>query len=322
MDLLARTMTVRRQALALGFDACGFAKAEPLEEEARRLELWLEGKRHGKMEWMENHFDKRIDPSRLVPGTKSVISVIASYHFPRNQDYDREPGVPKIAKYARGRDYHKVFKKRLHKLFDFLKEKIGEVEGRVFVDSAPVMDKAWAEKAGLGWIGKNSNLLNRQHGSFFLIGEIFVDARFTYDAPATDHCGSCTLCIDSCPTDAIHEPYKIDSNKCISYLTIELKDRMPREHHQDLGEWMFGCDICQDVCPWNRKAKYGQMEDLKPREKILNKDLSFWEGIGKEEYEHLFNGTPVRRAKLEKFRENSGIAVRNLRHLNKANGTP
>lgn len=312
MDLLTRTMKVRHRALELGFDACGFAKAEVLTDEARRLEEWLFENRHGEMDWMERNFDKRIDPGKLVPGTNSVISVIGSYHFPENLDYDRLADTPKIAKYARGRDYHKVFKQRLRKLFAFMKEMIGDIQGRVFVDSAPVMEKAWAEKAGLGWIGKNSNLLNREYGSFFLIGEILVDIPFTYDAPQTDHCGTCTLCIDACPTNAIYEPYKIDSNRCISYLTIELKDRIPDKYHADLGEWVFGCDICQDVCPWNRKAKNGQIEDLKPRKKMTGLDPLFLEQLSETDYNHLFNGTPVRRAKYPKFKKNASIVANNL----------
>lgn len=312
MDLLARTMKVRRRALELGFDACGFAKAEALTEEARRLEEWLFENRHGDMEWMERNFDKRIDPGKLVTGTKSVISVIGSYHFPENLEYDLTGNAPKIAKYARGRDYHKVFKQRLHKLFDFMKENIGDVHGRVFVDSAPVMDKAWAERAGLGWIGKNSNLLNREYGSFFLIGEILVDISFSYDAPETDHCGTCTLCIDACPTNAIYEPYRVDSNRCISYLTIELKDQIPDKYHSDLGEWVFGCDICQDVCPWNRKAKYGQIDDLKPRKKLAGLDPLFLKKLEETDYNHLFNGTPVRRTKYPRFKQNAAIVANNL----------
>lgn len=312
MDLLTQTMKVRNLAMEFGFDACGFARAEPLSDEARRLESWLLEKRHGEMDWMDRHFEKRVDPTKLVPGTKSVISVIGSYHFSENLEFDNNPCVPKIAKYARGRDYHKIFKKRLHKMFDRMKEEFGDIHGRVFTDSAPVMDKTWAERAGLGWIGKNSNLLNKEFGSFFLIGEILVDLAFEYDAPETDHCGSCTLCIDACPTQAIYEPYRIDSNKCISYLTIELKDRIPDEYRDKLGEWMFGCDICQDVCPWNNKARMGTMNDLKPRKKMMTKDLSFWKNLEESDYEELFNGTPVRRAKYPKFRDNAAAVVNNL----------
>jgi epoxyqueuosine reductase len=261
---------------------------------------------------MENHFDKRVDPARLVPGTKSIISVIASYHFPENLAFDRIPDVPKIAKYARGRDYHKVFKKRLHKLLNFIRDEYGDIQGRAFVDSAPVMDKAWAEKAGLGWIGKNSNLLNRTFGSFFLIGEILVDLDFEYDAPATDHCGSCTLCIDACPTDAIYKPYQVDGSRCISYLTIELKNHVPVEWQKDIGEWAFGCDICQDVCPWNRKAAYGSISDLKPRDKILINDRKKWKDLDEELYNDLFEGMAVRRAKFPVFKKNLEIVLSNV----------
>lgn len=313
MDLLTNTMKIRNRALELGFDACGFSRAEPLDREARRLEEWLNQGRNGQMGWMENYFDKRVDPQKLLPGTRSVLSVIGSYHFEENQEYDSRPDVPKIAKYARGRDYHKVFKKRLFRLFDYMKETIGDINGRVFVDSAPVMDKVWAERGGLGWIGKNSNLLNREMGSWFLIGEILVDIPFVYDAPVTDHCGSCTRCIDACPTDAIHEPYQVDGSRCISYLTIELKEQIPDEFHEAMGSWMFGCDICQDVCPWNRKAAPGHIEDLKPRTKLFIEDPEVWETLKEEDYDKLFEGTPVRRAKYPKFLESAAIVSKNLK---------
>lgn len=318
MQLHAITSDVRQKALSLGFDACGFARAEPLDEAARRLEEWLSRGRHGEMHWMEQHFDKRVNPALLVEGTRSIISVIGSYHFPENEELDSSSG-PKIAKYARGRDYHKVFKKRLHQLLDYLGERIGKIHGRAFVDSAPVMDKEWARRAGLGWIGKNSNLLNRSHGSWFLIGELFVDVPFIYDSPVTDHCGSCTRCIDACPTGAIYQPYRVDATRCISYLTIELKDAIPAEYHDGLGEWVFGCDICQDVCPWNRKAETGTIGDLRPRPKMVRDDLSFWKNLSQQEYEELFNGTPVRRARYPRFVENTGIVIRNLEKQQREN---
>jgi epoxyqueuosine reductase len=313
MDLLTKTNKVRRRALELGFDACGFAKAQFLDKEARRLEEWLLENSHGTMHWMERNFDKRTDPGTLVPGTKSIISVIGSYHYRENLEFDQNPLTPKIAKYARGRDYHKVFKKKLHHLLNWMKCEFGDVNGRAFVDSAPVMDKAWAERAGLGWLGKNSNLLNKSHGSFFLIGEVFTDLPFQYDTTQTDHCGSCTQCLDACPTNAIYEPYKVDSNRCISYLTIELKDQIPKNFHQKLGEWMFGCDICQDVCPWNNKAAFGQINDFEPRDKLMISDLTFWENLDEESYERLFNGTPVRRTKYPRFKENARIIAGNLK---------
>lgn len=306
MDIHALTNKVRLKAFELGFDQCGFAKAGPLDPEAFRLEQWLNQNLHATMGWMENYFDKRVDPTKLVTGAKSVVSVLASYRFEENEEFDRQTDQPKIAKYARGRDYHKVFKNRLKKLFFHTKELTGNINGRFFVDSAPVMDKAWAQRAGLGWIGKNSNLLNQTHGSFFLIGEMIVDIPFIYDQPQTDHCGSCTQCIDACPTNAIHEPYRIDSSRCISYLTIELKEQIPDEFQDQLGDWAFGCDICQDVCPWNRKAEYGHIEDLKPREKVLHPPKK-WTNLEKEEFENIFEGSAIRRAGFERFTQNAAL---------------
>ena len=312
MDTLTTTLKVRQKALELGFDLCGFARAEPLDKEAFRLEKWLNQNLHGTMGWMENYFDKRTDPTRLVPGAKSVVSVLAGYRFRENEFYDQQQGVPKIAKYARGRDYHKVFKNRLKKLFFYTKELVGEVEGRFFVDSAPVMDKAWAKRAGLGWIGKNSNLLNKEFGSWFLLGEMIIDVPFVYDGPETDHCGSCTRCIDACPTDAIHEPYRVDSNRCISHLTIELKETMSEEFEQKIGEWIFGCDICQDVCPWNRNARYGQIDDLRPRQQILQPPVKSWSSVEEEKFHSIFEGSTVRRASYPLFQHNARIAEENL----------
>ncbi|MGM0545173.1 MAG: tRNA epoxyqueuosine(34) reductase QueG [Bacteroidota bacterium] len=312
MNLRERTQQVREYALRLGFNACGFAKAGRLEKEERRLREWLNQDRHGTMGWMENHFDKRVDPTKLVPGSKSVVSVIGSYFHPDHEPQMQQEGEPKIAKYAQGRDYHKVYKKKLKKLFAYTEDLLGGLEGRVFVDSAPVLDKAWAVRSGLGWMGKNSNILNKNMGSFFFIGEMIVDVEFVYDAPVTDHCGSCTRCIDACPTNAIYEPYRVDATKCISYLTIELKEEIPKEHRQDLGEWMFGCDICQDVCPWNRDATYGAMEDLFPREKLLNHDINFWEELDIPRYDTLFEGSAIRRAKFEKFKDNVAAVSENV----------
>ncbi len=315
MDTLTTTLKVRQKALELGFDRCGFARAEPLDKEAFRLEEWLNQNLHGTMGWMENYFDKRTDPTRLVPGAKSVVSVLAGYRFRENELYDQQQGVPKIAKYARGRDYHKVFKNRLKKLFFYTKELVGEVEGRFFVDSAPVMDKAWAKRAGLGWIGKNSNLLNKEFGSWFLIGEMIIDVPFVYDGPETDHCGSCTRCIDACPTDAIHEPYRVDSNRCISHLTIELKEAMSEEFDEKIGEWIFGCDICQDVCPWNRNARYGKIDDLRPRQQVLQPPVKSWSSIEEEKFHSIFEGSTVRRASYPLFRHNARIAEENLSQI-------
>lgn len=312
MNIRERTQKVREYALRLGFNACGFAKAGRLEKEERRLREWLNQDRHGTMGWMENHFEKRVDPTKLVPGSKSVVSVVGSYFHPDHERQMQQDDKPKIAKYAQGRDYHKVYKKKLKKLFAQTRELLGGLEGRVFVDSAPVLDKAWAVKSGLGWMGKNSNILNKNLGSFFFIGEMIVDAEFDYDTPVTDHCGSCTRCIDACPTNAIYEPYRVDATKCISYLTIELKEEIPEEHRDDLAGWMFGCDICQDVCPWNRDATYGEMEDLFPREKILDHDINYWEKLDIPQYDALFEGSAIRRAKFEKYKDNVAATAQSL----------
>ncbi len=313
MDLIKKTEDVRQQAYQLGFDACGFARARRLEEEERRLEEWLNQGRHGNMLWMENHFDKRVDPTKLVPGAKSVVSVLGSYHHPDHEEHTQLKEVPKISKYAQSRDYHKVFKKKLYELFKYTRELIGNVQGRVFVDSAPVLDKAWAVQAGIGWLGKNSMLLNKQLGSYFFIGEMIVDTEFRYNEVTTDHCGSCTRCIEACPTDAIYEPYRVDATKCISYFTIELKDQMPEEYRKQVGEWMFGCDICQEVCPWNHDAPYGTLEDLHPRPELQNHEMEYWEELDLEKYNRITEGTPVRRAKYEKFRDNVDAVIENLK---------
>jgi len=313
MDHRKLTSEIRSKAVELGFDACGFAKVEFLDNEARRLEAWLKENRHGTMSWMENHFDKRVDPAKLVHGAKSVVSVIASYHFDENLNYDKGT-VPKIAKYARGRDYHKVFKNKLKKLFTFTRNTVGDINGRIFVDSAPVLDKSWAERAGLGWIGKNSNLLNKKFGSFFLIGEMICDLDFAYDRPLTDHCGTCTKCIDACPTDAIYEPWRVDSNRCISYLTIELKKTIDEKYHRDMENWVFGCDICQDVCPWNDNAIKGHIDDLKPRQSALAGSVEDWLEMSRKEFENAFEGSPVRRAEYEHFMESAKIVAKNIKN--------
>lgn len=312
MNKILLTNKIRSKARELGFSGCGFSKAAPLDKEAFRLEQWLNQNLHGSMGWMENHFEKRIDPTLLVPGAKSVVSVIAGYRFEKNEVHDKTAKGPKIAKYARGRDYHKVFKNRLKKLFNYLKEEVGDIEGRYFVDSAPVMDKAWAQRSGLGWLGKNGNLLNKSHGSWFLIGEMIVDVPFVYDGPVTDHCGTCTRCMDACPTNAIHEPYRIDSRRCISYLTIELKEKMAPEFEELIGEWVFGCDICQDVCPWNRNAAMGQIDDLKPRERVINTPPTQWSQLNEKKFEKIFEGSAVRRAGYKLFTHNASVAEKNI----------
>ncbi len=316
MNITKRTQRVREEALRLGFDGCGFSKATRLEKEERRLEEWLNQGRHGTMSWMENHFDKRVDPTKLVPGAKSVVSVIGSYFHPDHERQQKQKGIPRIAKYAQGRDYHKVYKGKLKKLFNFTRELVGDIHGRIFVDSAPVLDKTWAVRSGLGWMGKNTNILNREIGSFFFIGEMIIDVDFLYSTQVTDHCGSCTKCIDACPTNAIYEPYRVDSNKCISYLTIELKEQIPQKHRDDLGEWMYGCDICQDVCPWNRDAKYTGMDDLYPRDKILGHEIDFWKELDNEMYDELFEGSAIRRARFEKYKDNVAAVAENMEKSN------
>ncbi len=311
-DLEQKTEAIRTEAYRLGFEACGFSKARRLEEEERRLEEWLNQGRHGSMLWMERHFDKRVDPAKLVSGAKSVVSVLCSY----NQDFDHihpSDDEPKISKYALGDDYHQVMKEKLFALFQFTDQLLGGLEGRVFVDSAPVLDKAWAVQSGLGWIGKNSNLLNKDLGSWFFIGEMIVDAEFAYGKQLADHCGTCTRCIDACPTNAIYEPYRVDGSKCISYFTIELRDEIPADYQSKIGEWMFGCDICQDVCPWNRKSKLGSEQRILAREELLDHDLDFWEELNVETYRELFRKSAVKRAKYEGFKRNIEVVSRNLR---------
>lgn len=289
---------VKRLAAEAGFDFCGISKAEFLQEEARELEKWLNKNYHGKMAWMANYFDKRLDPRLLVEGARSVITVILNY-FPEEEL--TETGY-KISKYAYGTDYHFVIKDKLKALTERIRAEIGEINGRAFVDSAPVMDKAWARRSGLGWVGKNSNVINRKIGSFFFIGELITDLELQPDSPVKDYCGTCTACIDACPTDAIVEPYKVDGSKCISYLTIELKDRIPDEFRGKMENWAFGCDICQDVCPWNSFAKPHQTPELLPPESL--REFKDWEEITQEVFNILFKDSPVKRTKLEGLQRN------------------
>lgn len=306
------TSLIRSYALQLGFDACGFAKAERLNTEAERLEQWLNEDRNGTMDWMANNFEKRVDPTLLVHGSKTVVSLLASYHHPIHIKQIGDTSEPLIAKYAQGRDYHKVLKKKLKELFNFTSDLIGEVEGRFFVDSAPILDKAWAVRAGLGWVGKNSNILNKNLGSWFFIAEMVIDTELVYDVPITDHCGTCTACIDSCPTNAIYEPYRVDATKCISYLTIEHKGEIDQQYHTDIQNWIFGCDICQDVCPWNSKAKLAQLIDLHPRDQVLNQNLESLKSLHENEFNNLFEGSSVRRTKFEGFSRNLKIVENNI----------
>lgn len=296
----AYTHLIKSEAERLGFLSCGISKAEFLEEEAPRLEEFLKKNRHGEMRWMENNFDKRLDPTKLVEGSKSVISLLLNYYPGETQREDSY----KISKYAYGRDYHFVIKDKLKQLLQFMQDEIGEIDGRAFVDSAPVMDKVWAAKSGLGWIGKHSNLLSKQTGSFYFIAELIVDLELEYDTPVTDHCGSCTACIDACPTDAIVDPYKVDGSKCISYFTIELKDELPNSYKNQFEDWMFGCDICQDVCPWNRFSKPHNEPLFNPHPELLEKDKKGWEELTKETFNEIFRKSAVKRTKFEGLKRN------------------
>ena len=266
---------------------CGISKAEFLEEDAPRLEAWLQKGMHGEMQYMENHFDKRLDPRLLVDDAKSVISLGLNY-FTNEEQVDVLS--PKISKYAFGADYHFVIKEKLNRLLKIIKEEVGEVNGRAFVDSAPVLDKAWAKKAGLGWIGKNTNLINKKSGSFFFLAELIIDLELEYDIePAADHCGTCTNCIDACPTEAIVAPYVVDGSRCISYLTIELKNEIPQEFMGKMDNWAFGCDICQDVCPWNKFSVLHNEPAFSPHPDLLNLNSKDWEDIT----EDVFNKVKI-----------------------------
>ena len=296
----AYSKKIKEEAKRLGFLSCGISKAEFLEEEAPRLEEWLNKNMHGEMGYMENHFDKRLDPTKLVEGSKSVISLILNYYPEEKQNLDSY----KISKYAFGQDYHHVIKSKLRQLQEFILEEIGDVHGRAFVDSAPVLDKAWAAKSGLGWIGKHSNLLTRQVGSFYFIAELIVDLELDYDTPVTDHCGTCTACIDACPTDAIAAPYVVDGSKCISYFTIELKNEMPNEFHGKFDDWMFGCDVCQDVCPWNRFSKSHQEPLFNPTPDLLSMTKKDWEEITEDVFKKVFQKSAVKRTKFSGLQRN------------------
>ena len=295
------TQLIKNYASKLGFLSCGISEACFLEDEAPKLEKWLKHNYHGKMNYMNNHFDKRLDPRKLVPGAKSVVSLLLNYHTDKNQ-YDRE--APKISKYAFGKDYHIVIKKKLKKFLKFINREIGEVQGRVFVDSAPVMDKVWASKSGLGWIGKNTNLISKKVGSFFFIAELIIDLELVYDPPTTDHCGNCTACIDACPTDALIEPYQIDGSKCISYLTIELKEKIPSEFEGKMDQWVFGCDVCQSVCPWNRFSKPNEVSEFEPDENLISMNKNDWEELTEEVFNDLFKNSAIKRTNFSGIKRN------------------
>ena len=290
---------IKTEAKKLGFLSCGISKAEFLEDEAPRLERWLKDGKHGKMAYMENHFDKRLDPRLLVPDAKSIISLLFNYYTPLNQ----LDGAPKISKYAYGKDYHHVIKDKLKQLFQIINNKIGEVSGRVFVDSAPVMEKSLAVRSGLGWQGKNTNLISKKAGSFFFIAELIVDLELEYDTPVTDHCGTCTACIDACPTEAL-TPYNIDASKCISYLTIELKDQIPTAFKNKMDDWAFGCDVCQDVCPWNRFSKQHNEPLFSPNSEVINYTQKNWEEITQETFNIIFKNSAIKRTGFKGFKRN------------------
>ena len=299
---MSDTLYIKKCALALGFESCGIAKAQKLDDDARRLENWLNQGKHGTMQYMENHFDLRVDPTKLVPGAKSVITLLLNYFPSEQQDLQ----APRIAKYAYGNDYHEVIRTKLKILLEQIRSKIGEINGRGFVDSAPVLERTWATKSGLGWIGKNGNLINKQQGSFFFIATLIVDIKLDYDdAVAKDYCGSCTRCIDTCPTGAILPGKVIDGSKCISYYTIELKDQlMPGELKNNFNNWMFGCDVCQDVCPWNRLSKPTNEIMFKPIPEILNLSTSQWEEMSEETFKIVFKNSPLKRSKFAGIKRN------------------
>ncbi|WP_343487500.1 tRNA epoxyqueuosine(34) reductase QueG [Allomuricauda sp. d1] len=291
---------IKTEAKRLGFLSCGISKAEFLEEEAPRLEAWLKKGMHGEMQYMENHFDKRLDPTKLVEGSKSVISLLLNYYPSEEQN----PDSYKISKYAYGTDYHFVIKDKLKNLLYFIQEEIGEVHGRAFVDSAPVLDKAWAAKSGLGWMGKHSNLLTKEVGSFYFIAELIVDLELEYDSPVTDHCGTCKACIDACPTQAIVEPYVVDGSKCISYFTIELKNEIPTTHKGQFDDWMFGCDVCQDVCPWNRFSKSHDEPLFNPHPELLEMSKQDWDEITADVFKRIFKKSALKRTKFSGLKRN------------------
>lgn len=296
------TALIKQEARRLGFESCGVAKAVQLDEDARRLESWLNNGMHGKMQYMERNFDLRIDPRKLVPGAKSVVTMLLNYY----PEEEQQVNAPKVAKYAWGKDYHFVIKDKLKLLLQFINDKIGDVQGRGFVDSAPVLEKSWAVRSGLGWVGKNANLLTKHSGSFFFVATLISDLELIPDAPfKTDHCGTCTKCLDACPTGAIVEPTVVDGSKCISYFTIELKDALiPSEYHDKMNGWMFGCDICQDVCPWNRFSKPHSEQELEPIPEILNLSLAEWEALTEDAFKKVFRKSPLKRSKWSGVQRN------------------
>jgi epoxyqueuosine reductase len=296
------TKMIKEEAKRLGFSFVGISKAEFLASEAPKLEKWLLENKNGKMAYMENHFDKRLNPTLLVDGSKSVISLMYNYY---TSDKQKDPQAPQISKYAYGQDYHDVVKEKLVQLLLFIQSNIGEVGGRCFVDSAPVLERAWAAKSGLGWIGKNGNLINKGHGSFYFLAELIIDLDLEYDSKlATNYCGTCTACIDACPTEAIVSPTVVDGSKCISYFTIELKDAIPTEMKGKFDNWAFGCDVCQDVCPWNKFSKPHNEPQFLAKPELLNMTNNEWLEITEQVFSELFKKSPVKRTKYNGFKRN------------------
>ena len=291
---------IKNKSIELGFISCGISKSGFLENEIGRFESWLKDNYHGQMSYMERNFDKRMDTRKLVDGSKSVISLLFNY-YPSKEINNNSF---KISKYAYGKDYHFIIKDKLKTLLSSMRNEIGEIDGRVFVDSAPIMEKAWAKKSGLGWIGKNTNLISKKTGSFFFIAEIIVDLELEYDNEVTDHCGSCTACLDACPTDALYEPYKIDASKCISYFTIELKEQFPNDLKKDFNDWIFGCDICQDVCPWNKFSRPNEEPLLSPLKEINQYSKKDWLELTDEVFKVVFKGSPIERTKFNGLKRN------------------
>jgi epoxyqueuosine reductase len=305
-----RSQVVKRAALELGFSFCGISRAEFLSDEAPKLEKWLAAGKHGAMSYMENHFDERLDPRKLVPGAKSVVTLMYNYYTEKKQT---DSTAPKISKYAYGEDYHDVVREKLRALVAKVQETCGHFEGRVFVDSAPILERAWAVKSGVGWMGKNTNIINKQQGSFFFLAELIIDLELQADGPVKDFCGTCTACIDACPTDAISEPYQVDGSKCISYLTIELKAAIPSEFQGKMDNWMFGCDICQDVCPWNRFARPHSESRFQPKSDVLSLSGKDWNDLSEEVFRNLFKGSAVKRTKFNGLRRNIDFLLQGIK---------
>ena len=302
MNISQRTKMIKDEAYRLGFEFIGVSKAERMDEEARRLEEWLSQGMHGKMQYMENHFEKRVDPTKLVEDSKSVVTLLYNYHTDKKQ---QDETAPKISTYAYGKDYHFVIKDKLKELLFLINEKIGEVHGRCFVDSAPVMERDWAKRSGSGWIGKNSLLINPKAGSYFFLAELIIDLELEADGPMKDYCGRCTRCIDACPTEAISpEGYVVDGSKCISYFTIELKEAIPESMKGKFDNWMFGCDVCQEVCPWNRFSKKHQEPEFEPHPDLLKMTKRDWEEITEEVFREIFRKNPAKRTGYKGLKRN------------------